>query len=227
MTTNIVEINLQRTYFCIMSKTGKKKYYVVWRGIKPGIYNSWDECKKQVEGFEGAQYKSFTDEDEAKRSFDGSYWEITQLKGKKNLQELTTKEKPILNSISVDAACSGNPGTLEFRGVFTDTETELFKRGPYEMGTVNIGEFLAIILALAWLKKHKLNYPIYSDSKTAIAWIRNKRVNTRLERTAKNVEIFQALDNGVAWLKKNPVTVKILKWETKIWGEIPADYGRK
>ena len=227
MTTNIVEINLQRTYFCIMSKTGKKKYYVVWRGIKPGIYNSWDECKKQVEGFEGAQYKSFTDEDEAKRSFDGSYWEITQLNGKKNLQELTTKEKPILNSISVDAACSGNPGTLEFRGVFTDTETELFKRGPYEMGTVNIGEFLAIILALAWLKKHKLNYPIYSDSKTAIAWIRNKRVNTRLERTAKNVEIFQALDNGVAWLKKNPVTVKILKWETKIWGEIPADYGRK
>ena len=227
MTTNIVEINLQRTYFCIMSKTGKKKYYVVWRGIKPGIYNSWDECKKQVEGFEGAQYKSFTDEDEAKRSFDGSYWEITQLKGKKNLQELTTKEKPILNSISVDAACSGNPGTLEFRGVFTDTETELFKRGPYEMGTVNIGEFLAIILALAWLKKHKLNYPIYSDSKTAIAWIRNKRVNTRLERTAKNVEIFQALDNGVAWLKKNTVTVKILKWETKIWGEIPADYGRK
>ena len=227
MTTNIVEINLQRTYFCIMSKTGKKKYYVVWRGIKPGIYNSWDECKKQVEGFEGAQYKSFTDEDEAKRSFDGSYWEITQLKGKKNLQELTTKEKPILNSISVDAACSGNPGTLEFRGVFTDTETELFKRGPYEMGTVNIGEFLAIILALAWLKKHKLNYPIYSDSKTAIAWVRNKRVNTKLERTAKNVEIFQALDNGVTWLKKNPVTVKILKWETKIWGEIPADYGRK
>ncbi|NQU31651.1 MAG: viroplasmin family protein [Bacteroidetes bacterium] len=210
-----------------MSKTGKKKYYVVWRGIKPGIYNSWNECKNQVEGFEGAQYKSFTDEDEAKRSFDGSYWEITQLKGKKNLQELTTKEKPILNSISVDAACSGNPGTLEFRGVFTDTETELFRRGPYEMGTVNIGEFLAIILALAWLKKHKLNYPIYSDSKTAIAWVRNKRVNTKLERTAKNVEIFQALDNGVAWLKKNPVTVKILKWETKIWGEIPADYGRK
>ena len=227
MTTNIVEISLQRTYFCIMSKTGKKKYYVVWRGIKPGIYNSWDECKKQVEGFEGAQYKSFTDEDEAKRSFDGSYWEITQLKGKKKLQELTTKEKPILNSISVDAACSGNPGTLEFRGVFTDTETELFRRGPYEMGTVNIGEFLAIILALAWLKKHKLNYPIYSDSKTAIAWVRNKRVNTKLERTAKNVEIFQALDNGVTWLKKNPVTVKILKWETKIWGEIPADYGRK
>ncbi len=210
-----------------MSKNSKKKYYVVWRGLQPGIYNTWDDCKKQVVGFEGAQYKSFTDKEEAERSFNKSYWEITALKGKKNLQELTTDQKPILNSLSVDAACSGNPGTLEFRGVFTDTETELFRRGPYEMGTVNIGEFLAIILALAWLKKHKLNYPIYSDSKTAMAWVRNKRVNTKLERSAKNVEIFKALDNGVLWLKANPVKCKILKWETKIWGEIPADYGRK
>lgn len=209
-----------------MSKA-KKKYYVVWRGIKPGIYNSWDDCKQQVQGFEGAQYKSFTDEEEARRAMSKSYWEITQLKGKKNLHELTTKEKPILNSISVDAACSGNPGTLEFRGVFTDTETELFKRGPYKMGTVNIGEFLAIILALAWLKKHKLVYPIYTDSKTAMAWVRNKRVNTKLERTAKNVELFQALDNAVIWLKANPVNTEIIKWPTKLWGEIPADYGRK
>ncbi len=210
-----------------MGKNSKKKYYVVWRGMKPGIYYSWAGCKKQVEGYEGAQYKSFTDEDEALRAYNKSYWEITQLKGKKNLHELTTKEKPIFSSISVDAACSGNPGTLEFRGVFTDTETELFRRGPYEMGTVNIGEFLAIILALAWLKKHNLNYPIYSDSKTAMAWVRNKRVNTKLERTPKNVEVFKALDNGVAWLKANPVNVDILKWETSIWGEIPADYGRK
>ncbi len=211
----------------MMSKKSKKKFYVVWRGIRPGLYESWDDCKQQVQGIEGAQYKSFTDRDEAQRAMSKSYWEITQLKGKKNLHELTTKETPILNSISVDAACAGNPGTLEFRGVFTDTETELFKRGPYQMGTVNIGEFLAIILALSWLKKHKLNYPIYSDSKTAMAWVRNKRVNTKLERTSKNAELFQALDNAVAWLKINPVNAKIIKWQTDIWGEIPADYGRK
>ena len=210
-----------------MSKKSKKKYYVVWRGLTSGIFNTWEECKKQVIGYEGAQYMSFSDKDEAERAFSKSYWENAQLKGKKNLHELTTKNKPILNSISVDAACSGNPGTLEFRGVFTDTETELFKRGPYERGTVNIGEFLAIILALAWLKKHKLEYPIYSDSKTAMAWVRKKKVNTKLERTAKNKELFKALDDAVLWLNKNPVNTQILKWETKIWGEIPADYGRK
>jgi len=158
----------------------KQKYYVVWRGIKPGIYTSWEECKKQTIGFEGAHYKSFTTLEDAKQAYSKSYWEIANLKGKKNLLELNTKDKPILPSISVDAACAGNPGTLEFQGVYTETQTPLFQRGPYKMGTVNIGEFLAIVLGLAWLKKNKLNYPIYSDSNTAIAWIKKKQVNTKL-----------------------------------------------
>ncbi len=205
----------------------KQKYYVVWVGINPGIYNSWEDCKKQVDGYDGAKYKSFSTEQEARIAFNKSYQEIFELKGKKNLYELDTEEKPILNSLSVDAACKGNPGTLEFRGVYTDTGTELFSRGPYEMGTVNIGEFLAIILALSWLKKEKLKMPIYSDSRTAISWIRKKHINTKLTRSKKNEKLFMAMENGIAWLKANPVDVPILKWKTDIWGEIPADYGRK
>lgn len=210
-----------------MGKNAKQKYYVVWRGFTPGIYTSWDECKKQTVGFERAQYKSFKNKDEAELAFSKSFEEISELKGKKNLHELTTEHKPILNSISVDAACAGNPGVLEFRGVFTDTGTEIFARGPYEMGTVNIGEFLAIILALAWMRKNKVKYPIYSDSNTAIAWVRNMRVNTKLERTTKNIELFRALDNGILWMKSNSFRVPILKWDTANWGEIHADYGRK
>ena len=211
-----------------MSKKGtKQKYYVVWQGLKPGIYESWDECKAQVMGYDGAKYKSFTSKKEAEEAFDQSYETVKDRKGKKDLDKLTTKEKPILKSISVDAACAGNPGTLEYRGVFTATETPIFKRGPYEMGTVNIGEFLAIVLGLAFLKKNKLDYPIYTDSRTALAWVRNKRVNTKLERTAKNVKVFHALDKAVKWLKTNEYNNRILKWDTKQWGEIPADYVRK
>jgi ribonuclease HI len=92
---------------------------------------------------------------------------------------------------------------------------------------VNIGEFLAIVLGLAFLKKNKLEYPIYTDSKTAIAWVRNKRINTKMERTARNELLFQAVDNAVKWLKENNYTTNILKWNTEEWGEIPADYGRK
>lgn len=208
-------------------KYAGKKFYVVWAGFKPGIYNSWEDCKKQVAGFEGAKYKSFTSLKEAEEAFEQSYETIRERKGKKDLFKLTTAEKPILKSISVDAACKGNPGTLEFRGVFTASETPLFERGPYEMGTVNIGEFLAIVLGLAYLKKNKLDYPVYSDSRTAIAWVRNKRVNTKLKRTSKNAKLFKAVDKAVELLRKNDYPNKILKWDTKNWGEIPADYGRK
>jgi ribonuclease HI len=205
----------------------KQKYYVVWRGMRPGIYRSWDECKRQIEGFEGAQYKSFKTEEEANLAFSKSYEEIRELKGKKNLLELTTDDKPILNSISVDAACAGNPGTLEFQGVYTDTQTPLFARGPYEMGTVNIGEFLAIVLGLAWLKKNKLDIPIYTDSRTAMAWIRTGKVNTKLKWTNKNKKLLGAVHGALKWLDENEYNNKILKWKTDIWGEIPADNGRK
>ncbi|HFB61622.1 MAG TPA: ribonuclease H [Bacteroidetes bacterium] len=209
-------------------KSGKKKYYVVWRGFRPGIYSTWEACKEQIQGYERAQYKSFDSLEEAKQAFEKSYEEIRELKGKKNLHELTTDRKPILYSLSVDAACKGNPGILEYRGVFTDTGTEVFRRGPYEQGTVNIGEFLAIVLGLAWLKKNKLKMPIYSDSRTAIAWVRKKQVNTKLKWTDKNRELLRAVHSAMKWLKENETgDIPILKWETKLWGEIPADYGRK
>jgi len=215
-------------YFCPMSKSAKQKYYVVWRGFKPGIYSSWEMCRKQITGYENAQYKSFASLEEARQAFEKSYVEIMELKGKKDLHALTTGRKPILNSLSVDAACKGNPGILEYRGVYTDTQTEVFRRGPYAEGTVNIGEFLAIVLALAWLKKNKLQMPIYSDSRTAIAWIRKKQVNTKLKWSEKNRELLRAVNSARQWLKENDYgNIPILKWETDIWGEIPADYGRK
>jgi ribonuclease HI len=95
------------------------------------------------------------------------------------------------------------------------------------MGTVNIGEFLALVLALAYCKKHNLNYPIYSDSKTAIAWVRNKRTNTKLVKTSQNEQLFVMLKNAESWLRNNSYSTQILKWKTELWGEIPADYGRK
>jgi ribonuclease HI len=211
-----------------MSKKAKKKYYVVWRGFKPGIYETWDECKRMVNGFEGAQYKSFTTKEEAEQAFGKSYEEIKELKGKKILHELTTDEKPVLYSLSVDAACKGNPGPLEFQGVFTDTGTPIFRRGPYEEGTVNIGEFLAIVLALAWLKKNNLKMPVYSDSKTAISWVKKKQINTKLKWSDKNKELLKAVHSALKWLNENDYSdIEILKWNTKLWGEIPADFGRK
>jgi ribonuclease HI len=209
----------------------KKKFYVVWKGKKPGVYTSWKVCKEQIDGFEGAQYKSFVDEFEAKKALKKSYNDYKGKDTKKvrlSQEELIKIGKPNLNSISVDAACAGNPGKMEYRGVDTKTKKQLFIQGPFEQGTNNIGEFLAIVHALAFLKKNKAEtYPIYTDSKIAMSWIRKKQCRTNITFNQKNQELLTLIKRAEAWLKENTFRNPILKWETKAWGEIPADFGRK
>ena len=209
----------------------KQKYYTVWKGRKTGVFDTWAEVEEQVKGFETAQYKSFESLKEAEDAFKGNYWQSVQKTSTgvagKQMKSSVLVGKIITESISVDAACAGNPGKLEYQGVETSTKRVLFSMGPFPQGTVNIGEFLAIVHGLAFLKKHNSDLPIYSDSKTAISWVRNKAVKTKLERNKKNEELFQLLDRGVEWIKENKYSNKILKWETEHWGENPADYGRK
>lgn len=209
----------------------KKKYYVVWKGKKPGIYASWDDCKKQINGFEGAEYKSFANESEAKTAFKKSFKDYKGLNTKqKKLSkvELEKYGKPILDSLSVDAACSGNPGIMEYRGVDTKTKKQIFIQGPFKKGTNNIGEFLAIVHGLAFLQKKKApNYPIYTDSKIAMSWVKKKQCRTNIAFTKENKELLELIKRAEIWLKENSFSNPILKWETKAWGEIPADFGRK
>ena len=135
--------------------------------------------------------------------------------------------KPILPALAVDAACSGNPGVMEFRGVIADTGTEVFRRGPFVQGTNNIGEFLALVLGLAYIKKYHLSWVIYTDSVTALAWLRAKRCKTKIEWNASNQDLFLMVRKAEMWLHDNTWTTPVLKWDTKAWGEIPADFGRK
>ena len=208
----------------------KPKFYVVWKGKNPGIYDSWDKCKAEIQGFENAVYKSFTDRSLAEKA----YHEGPENYVGKDRRVLEFSEEqrarvgePIAESIAVDAACSGNPGILEYRGVYTKNGKELFKQGPYRRGTVNIGEFLALVHGLALLKQKNSSIPVYSDSRTAISWVKNKKVKTKLERTAENENLFRLVDRALYWLDSNTYNNRIIKWETEYWGEIPADFGRK
>tara|TARA_B100000029_G_scaffold473183_1_gene514336 strand:- start:434 stop:1048 length:615 start_codon:yes stop_codon:yes gene_type:complete len=204
-----------------MSKN-KSKYYVVWEGNNIGIFNSWDECKLQTKNYKGAKYKSFKSLKDAKLAYSMSYYEYMDSQGK-NKNYAT----PNYNSISVDAASSGNPGTMEYQGVDTMSKKVLFKKGPFKEATNNIGEFLALVHGLAMLKKIKSNKIIYSDSITAISWVKKKKCNTKLNPNNINKEIFDLIDRAIKWLNSNSYNTQIVKWETKKWGEIPADFGRK
>ncbi len=204
---------------------GKQKFYVVWKGVNPGVYTSWTECQLQIKNYKGALFKSFDTREEAEQALaspDHHYF---------NREE---KEKPAaalpesfnLNCLAVDAACSGNPGPMEYRGVYLLTGQEIFHFGPV-YGTNNIGEFLAIVHGLALLKQKGLDMPIYSDSRNALNWVKQKKCKTKLERTPRTEKLFELIERAEKWLHSNQYTTPLLKWETDQWGEVPADFGRK
>ncbi|MBE2940304.1 viroplasmin family protein [Anoxybacillus flavithermus] len=199
-----------------------KKYYVVWQGAKTGIFSSWDECKQYVIGIPGAKYRSFLSKEEAEQAFASG----PMMGGTKKNKIVERSMSYIEESICVDAACSGNPGWMEYRGVHTKTGKELFHVGPM-IGTNNIGEFLAIVHALAWLQQKNKNVPIYSDSATAIKWVKEKKANTTLVRNAETERAWQLVERAESWLRTHHYTNEIMKWETEQWGEIKADFGRK
>ncbi len=208
----------------------KNRFYVVWQGKKPGIYEGWEACSKQVTGFTSAKYKGFPTLDLASAALNDDprkYMEKGLNAPKKIICSNPLIGEPIADSICVDAACAGNPGILEYRGVDTQSGAELFRMGPFPEGTVNLGEFLGIVHALAYLKQRESDWPVYSDSRTAITWVKKKAIKTNLAVSPKNKSLFDLVNRGLSWLNENQWPNKILKWETEFWGEIPADFGRK
>ncbi|HOI26832.1 MAG TPA: ribonuclease H family protein [Paludibacteraceae bacterium] len=206
----------------------KRKYYVVWKGRNPGIYTDWDGCKAQIENFPNALYKSFESEEQAEEAFS---CEPKNYLGRRMASApkipIDSNIKPELEALAVDAACSGNPGKMEYRGVYVRNGAEAFHVGPFEQGTNNIGEFLALVHGLAYLKQYGFEHPIYSDSENAISWVKQKKCRTKLILNAKNAVLFDMIARAEKWLATNTYKTKIMKWETAIWGEIPADFGRK
>ncbi|MCB9111000.1 MAG: viroplasmin family protein [Anaerolineales bacterium] len=205
----------------------RQKYYVVWKGRKTGVFTSWAECEKQVKGFVGAQFKAFEHEADADAAYLANYDDYVGKVFSSGKWKLASV-KPLLPSVCVDAACSGAPGKLEYRGVNTESGEEIFRTGPYADGTNNVGEFLAIVHALTWQEKHNVHVPIYSDSENAISWVYNGQCRTKLKHTPKNAILFAIIHSAENWLAENELSEdKVLKWDTNVWGENPADFGRK
>ncbi len=211
----------------------RKKFYVVWNGYATGVFDSWEECQLQTKGYPGAKYKSFDSQEAAVEAYRGDPAEQIELLAS------IAKHRPApvnyesfpdirLDSLAVDAACSKNPGPVEYQGVWVRTGERIFHVGPIEGGTNNIGEYLALVHGLALLKSQgRPNTPIYTDSRTARAWVRNRQPKTTLSRTPQNERLFEMIERATAWLNANPLTNPILTWDTPAWGEIPADFGRK
>lgn len=204
---------------------------MVWQGHETGIFNNWNACKAAVSNYPQAQYKSFLTKEEAQVALEGNYYDyLNKPTTKPNAlsnAELAKIGEPNLYSIAVDAASSGNPGKMEYRGVDTQTKKQLFHQGPFLQATNNIGEFLALVHGLAYLKKIGSDRILYTDSKIAMSWVRQKKCKTKLTANSSNEIVRDLIIRAENWLHQNTYTTTIVKWETKAWGEIPADFGRK
>lgn len=219
------------------------KYYVVFIGYNPGVYDNWDEAKKQTEGFPGSICKAYSTSEEATiayRNFSASEDrnELFRLISNKTIEKNDSKEKELPSLFSkfpeidadawaTDASCLGNPGKMEYRGVELKSGKEIFRIGPFQDATNNIGEYLALVHAMALMTNKGEYHNIYTDSVTAMSWVRNRRVKTQLKSTEKNKKVFELMARASVWVNTHNFPGKIMKWQTERWGEIPADFGRK
>ena len=214
------------------------KYYVVFKGFNPGVYDDWDEARMQTEGFPGSLCRSYSspeDAAEAYRNFSGDEDRddllriISAVNVHRENNTANIDENPEIDheAWAVDASCLGNPGKMEYRGVDLKTGKVVFRMGPFDDATNNVGEYLALIHAMALMTKNGEYHNIYSDSKTAISWWRNKKIKTQLKQTPRNKKVFELLARASVWANTHSFPAKVIKWQTDRWGEIPADFGRK
>lgn len=215
-----------------------RKYYVVWEGRQPGVYDNWEDAEQQVANWPDAKYKSYKSKVEAIEAFrKNSASDVEALASLLLQADGHNISKPKLpwigkpgidcNGVAVDASCLGNPGTMEYRGVTLADGKEIFRMGPFKKSTNNIGEYLALVHILALCEKKNVRCTIYSDSKTAMAWLRRKGCKTTLKRTSENADSFALLDRADLWVRTHVWNNPVVKWNTSEWGEIPADFGRK
>ena len=212
--------------------SNRGKWYVVWQGTEPGVCDSWAECEARVKGYPGARYKAYKTQEEAIRAFRAGDdpGDVLRAIARGPVTHVNYEAFPeiVQDSIAVDGACSGNPGDMEYRGVDVMTGAELFHQGPFADATNNVGEFLALVHALAFFHNTgNTHTAIYSDSRTAMAWVRDRKCKSKLERTDHNERVFELIGRAEQWLATHSWRNRIIKWQTDQWGEIPADFGRK
>ncbi len=217
-----------------------KKYYVIFKGHNPGVYDDWNDAKEQIDGFSNPVYKGYGSPSEAAEAYrkfsrNADNGDLGKFLAEASLRSLPKPRQPDymtnpevdLDAWAVDASCLGNPGKMEYQGVELMTGRIIFRIGPFEDATNNIGEFLAIVHAMALMSREGKFHNIYSDSVSGMSWVRNRKIKTQLQQTSNNAKVFELMARALTWLHTHQFPAKVLKWQTDRWGEIPADFGRK
>ncbi|WJM54471.1 ribonuclease H family protein [Pseudomonas asiatica] len=200
-----------------MAKTASRKWYVVWAGRCPGIYQNWASCQSQTDGFPGARFKSFTSQAEAEAAFGANSAASTSAR-QATTRATTTPIKSVLTTqsklqirkveadvkIFVDGACNPNPGEAgSGAAVYEHGVLTSLWYGRYQpQGTNNTAELAALHYGLvlageATKKGHSA--AVFADSSYAINCITQwaagweKKGWTRKHGDIQNLEQIQEI----------------------------------
>lgn len=152
----------------------KKKYYAVRKGRKTGIFDTWDECKAQVTGYSSAEYKSFTQKEEAEQFVLGDEKRIEiDEKGDTEAKEGYTLIKAYVDGSFDRRTRRYGGGAIILVG---NEEIEISEMGN-ERELVSMhnvaGELLGAIRAMEWVSKSGIEKPqlvIYHDYEGIHKW---------------------------------------------------------
>jgi len=193
-----------------------KKFYVVWHGREPGIYTDWESCRKQVDKFNGARYKSFPTREEAEAAFNGTKSTASKTAGRAparrrpaartvktySAAEIEAMEVPV--KIFTDGGCEPNPGKAGSGvALYRDGELEELWYGLYTPhGTNNTAELGALYRGLKLAEGERAagrSVALFCDSKYAVQcivlWAEGweKKGWKKSGGEIKNLELIQAI----------------------------------
>ena len=169
-----------------------KKYYVIWQGRETGIFTDWDTCKKHIDKFNGARYKSYKTREEAESAFAGSSSAAMKKsksapkkhsgKGPKTYSAEEVASHKAQTKIFTDGGCEPNPGKAGSGvAVYRDNNISELWFGLFNpKGTNNTAELNALYHALMMAEKEiqaKQTVAIFCDSKYSIQCVTQWAVN--------------------------------------------------
>lgn len=189
-----------------------KKFYVVWQGRETGIFTDWNTCKKQVDAFAGARYKSFKTRAEAQAAFAGSAAPKSSSLVKKKSTKQTVKTytadeiaaMALDTKIFTDGGCEPNPGNAGSGiAVYRNNLIDELWYGLYEPhGTNNTAELHALHQALIMAESEAdlgRSVAIFCDSKYSIQCVTQWAVNwqkkgwKKASGEIKNLELIKQM----------------------------------
>ena len=204
-----------------MAKSKNKVYLVEEAPGKYRSFDNWPACQAFVQGRPIAFAGGATREAAMQKLNATRDWQLSGGPKKKSSSKPKVPGGPLpTEGLTSDAGTHGNPGPCEYQ--VTDLKGKILEHRHLGVHTNNYAE-LAGIEAMVRIAGERGESVCWTDSTIAMGWIRSGRLGP----TVREPELIKGLIHRINALQAEYPNVTLKKWNTREWGQIPSDFGRK